>query len=232
MQVLRFSACSNGNVKVIPISEGFEGFAIITNQLDESCFNKVSDQFEKNRKIGSRNSFQADYASSINFNWKKTKNTNYAYEITKTKSPFYQACGEKCKFMNEDLIKIYDNYYFLIYPSDFGIDAEMINDNIILFKAQMFSHTRNLILNIKQETLSMLPNGDFEFEKNSILVKGQKSYLKGGGAFWYDSKRNIDGDLIEFVDVKSGVCIPKDKFYEQIEKLLNKAGKDELCVIR
>ena len=99
----------------------------------------------------------------------KIKSANYTYEITKTISPFYQACGETCKFMNEDLIKIYDNYYFLSYPSDLGINAEMINENIILFKAQMVTHTRNLILNIKHETLSMLPNGDIEFEKKLYI---------------------------------------------------------------
>lgn len=230
--MLRFLGCSRGNVNVIPVSEKFEGFAIVTSQLDESCFKKVSDNFEKNIKKSSSNSFHIDDISSLNFNWKKIKSTNYTYEITKTISPLYRACGETCRFMNEDLIKIYDNYYFLSYPSDLGINAEMVSENIILFKAQMVTHTRNLILNIKHETLSMLPNGDIEFENNSILVKGQKSYLKGGGAFWYNSKRNNDGDLIEFVDVKSGVCIPKNKFYEQIEKLLNKAGKDELCVIR
>ena len=33
----------------------------------------------------------------------------------------------------------------------------------------------------------MFPNGSLKFYKDYVLALGQKSYFKGGGAFWYDS---------------------------------------------
>ena len=229
IQVLRFSACSNGPIKFIPLNEKFEEFVIVANHLDLECFEKMNLNFSKTKE----KQVKKKYDSDVEFAWEKSKNGNLRYQISNILSPIYLSCGEKCRFSEEPLIKISENYYFISYRSDWGIEAELINEKIILFKANNVTHQLNLTFNIEHENLMMLPSGDIEFYQDYVLVLGQKSYLKNvGGAFWYDSKIDYKGNLLELLDKNNGACISRDKFYERIEKFLIANGKLKFCVSR
>ena len=238
-QIVRFIPCSHGSIEIIPLSNQFEEFIIVVRELDEKCFGEVNREFANrmfenidNRK--QQNSLEpSSYVFDLKFETKDAEQAKFPYEISKILSPFRLMCGEICAYATEQLIKIGKNYYFLSYPSDFGIDAKMITADLMLFEIQMFTHKRNIVFDMAVGQLEHLPNGDLEFFENAIIVRGQKSYLKDfGGSFWYDSKRNFKGEITEFLDVNGGACIDRRMFHEELENKLIAAGKTELCVSR
>jgi hypothetical protein len=238
-QIARFISCSEGSVEIVPLTNKFSEFAVIARKLDEKCFGKVNRELAdfmfrniENRK--DQNSLQPSlYSFDLEFEWKDSEQTKFPYEISKILSPLQLQCGEGCRYATEHLIKVGKDYYFMAYPSDMGVDAMMITDDIVLFEIQMSTHKRNVIFNRAFKELGHFPNGDLEFFDHSIIVRGQKSYLKDvGGAFWYDSKRNFKGEILEFLDVKGGTCIERSKFYQELENKLIAAGKTQLCVFR
>ena len=77
--------------------------------------------------------------------------------------------------------------------------------------------------------MTSLPNGKIEFKKDHILVKGQKSYFEGGGAFWFDSKRNYSGEIIELIS-KDNTCEDITMFHESIQKAMKKQRLQKFCV--
>ena len=74
-----------------------------------------------------------------------------------------------------------------------------------------------------------LPDGGLKFKKDHILVKGQKSYFDGGGAFWFDSKINYAGERIELIN-SGNTCKDITGFYEGLQKAMKKQGLQDFCV--
>lgn len=134
--------------------------------------------------------------------------------------------------LNEEVIEIDKQYFYLVYGSDLGVEAVMPDANRILFKVSMATHVRNILFNIAHEVLIELPDGELEFSENEILVFGQKSFLSEEGAFWFDSALNQYGERISLIDVVGGECIPRKKFSEDFVKILTRDGKETLCVMR
>ena len=238
-QIVRFIPCSHGSIEIIPLNNQFEEFIIIVRELDEKCFGEVNRDlanrmFENVDNEKQENSLEpSSYVFDLEFESKDAEQVKFPYEISSVISPIQMMCGESCTYATEQLIKIGKNYYFLSYPSDFGIHAKMITDNLMLFEIQMSTHKRNIVFDMAVGQLEHLPNGDLEFSENSLIVRGQKSYLKDfGGSFWYDSKRNFKGEITEFLDVSGGACIDRRMFHEELENKLIAAGKTELCVSR
>ena len=118
------------------------------------------------------------------------------------------------------------------YENTNDIYAKIINKNIIHYAMQMDTHTRNFIVNKENIELISFPNGNLEFVKDAIIVRQQKSYFKEGGAFWYDSKRDFTGNIIEFLNIKDGTCLSFDNFNDYLRNKLVEKGKKELCVFR
>ena len=103
----------------------------------------------------------------------------------------------------------------------------------ILFKINMGTHTRNIFYSIKNMKLINFPNGSLEVTNDGVIVSGQKSYLPGpGGAFWFNSKRDFAGKIIEFIDEKDGTCLSAEKFHPELRSALNKVRKESLCVFQ
>jgi len=75
-------------------------------------------------------------------------------------------------------------------------------------------------------------DGELWFFSDSVIVRGQKGYLKEGGAFWYDSKLDYSGTFIEHIDTKDGTCLEKERLYSALENELISANKMQLCVLR
>ncbi len=236
-QVARFASCSEGPVDIVPLRDDSEEFVLVSNNLNQKCFRKISRElaeflFENtdNRK---EDAFLDPilYEFGLEFERKNSQHTNFPHEIVNTLSPLELSCSEKCRYSNQQLVKIAETYYFLLYSSDYGIEARMITDDLILFQIHMATHTRNVTFNRALSKPVQFPDGDLEFLPDSVIVRRKKSYFKDvGGAFWYDMRVNFNGEIIEYLDVEDGLCVDRNKFYESTENRLIAAGKDQLCV--
>ena len=232
MQFYRFTACSKDAVK-IPLNEESNEFVIVSTELSYECLGDISRQISKHLGDETRTRWKNQAPPKYQFNLKaqwKTSRWNTQYQIVSIPSPFNLGCGERCRYLNEDLVRIKNKYYFLIYDSDSGINASVINKDLILFKAFMTTHQRNLILNRTLGKLSYFPDGDLEFLMSAVIVRFQKSYFPGGGAFWYDSKIDYSGNVIKYLDHVDGKCFDSNKFHKNLKKKLTAMGKTQLCV--
>ena len=233
MQFYRFSTCSKSSVK-IPLNEESNEFGIVSTDLNYECLGTVSRQISQHLGDETRTRWGRDappeYLSQLKVEWKNFRSKNISYEVASIPSPFNLGCGERCRYLNEDLVKIRNKYYFLVYSSNSGINASVINKDLILFKALMTTHRRNFILNKTLGKLGYFPNGDLEFFEGAVIVRFQKSYFEGGGAFWYDSKRDYSGNVIEYLDRGDGKCFDSNKFYKIMKTKLISMGKTQLCV--
>jgi hypothetical protein len=233
MQFYRFSACSQGAVR-IPLSEQSNEFGIVSTDLNYECLGMVSRQISQHLEDETRIKWGKDappeYQSHLKVEWRDFRRKNIAYEVASIPSPFNLGCGEKCRYLNEDLVKIRNKYYFLVHSSNSGINASLINENLISFKVLMSTHQRNFILNKTLGKLSSLPNGDLEFVEGAVIIRFQKSYFEGGGAFWYDSKRDYSGNIIQYLDRGDGKCFDSKNFYKSMKRKLISMGKTQLCV--
>ena len=233
LQFYRFSACSKDTVK-IPLNEELNEFAIVSTDLSYECLGKISRQIsrylgdETRKRLG--NAAPPKYQSNLKIEWKQFRGKSISYEVASILSPFNLGCGERCRYLNEDLVKIKNKYYFLIYSSESGINSSVINKDLILFKALMGTHDRNLILNRTLGKLGYFPNGDLEFLEDAVIVRAQKSYFEGGGAFWHNSKRDYSGNVIEYLDRGDGTCVDSNKFQKTMKTKLISMGKTQLCV--
>ena len=69
--------------------------------------------------------------------------------------------------------------------------------------------------------MGYLGNGDFEViddEKVIFLVKERKSYLRKGGALWFDALIDRDGNILEIVTPEAGDntrCMSADELNKQ-----------------
>ncbi len=95
----------------------------------------------------------------------------------------------------------------------------------------MTTHVRNYIFDINTKLFTSLPDGGLKFKKDHILVKGQKSYFEGGGAFWFESKRTYSGEIIELIS-EGNTCEDITRFQEWLQKAMKKQGLQEFCVTR
>ena len=141
-------------------------------------------------------------------------------------------CDENCNTKNQSVVKVDNHFFIMWYEYTYNIDATIINKNIIHYEMQMDTHRRNFIVNIENSELISFPNGNLEFHKDSIIVKEQKSYFKETGPFWYNSKRDYSGNIIEFLDIKDGTCLSLDNFNDNLRNKLVEKGKKELCVFK
>lgn len=237
MQIFRFSSCSADKLKIIPINNEVDQFAISGKNLDAECLKDINKKIAK--ELYEIESFRKEQPSltpklnnfEITFNNIEQKQVAPSFQILEILSPFNLKCGETCEYATDKIIKMGDNYYFLIYPNDFGINAKVISNELILFEAYMFTHKRNVVLNINLGEVIEFPDGNLEFLADGVLVYNQKSYFKNGGAFWYDSKIDYKGELIELIDAKYGECLNSDDFNDHIKTILNNAEKSALCVM-
>ena len=227
-QIMRFVSCTSGSIKLIPLSNSFEQFLITGNKLDLDCLSKLNEELSEPLKFKSSEPF----ASGIKFISGTAGNGLSNYEYATFASPLSLSIGESDRYTPEDIIRTYEQYFYLVSTSDAGTDAEMPDSGRILFKVNMATHVRNILFNIEHEVLIELPDGELEFSGNEILVFGQKSFLSEQGAFWFDSSLNQYGERISLIDVVGGECIPKNKFSEDFVALLTRDGKETLCVTR
>ena len=234
MQKARFIACAEGGVSFFD-AQG--DIVIVSKELNEKCFENISRQMAQYNKNKLKSRFELStypkYSYGLDFNSQQSDYTNEVFNIASVASPFHLTCIEDCKHTQENLVRLGDRYYFLMSESDAGIDAELINKNIIWFKVHTFTRQNNFVFNIAKEELALFPSGKLKFFEDYVLVMESKSYFKDmNGAFWYDSKVNFEGDFLSFSDVEGGSCFDKDIFNDTIQQQLTLSEKNSLCVTR
>jgi hypothetical protein len=158
-----------------------------------------------------------------------TVSNGITFEMVEIASLFSEQCGERCRPSSEIILIHKGRYWFMRGSNDKGVESKFINKNTILIKNLMTTHVRNYIFDINTKLFTSLPDGGLEFKKDHILVKGQKSYFEGGGAFWFDSKINYAGERIELIN-SGNTCEDIIRFYESIQKTMKKQKLKEFCV--
>ena len=160
-----------------------------------------------------------------------TVSNGITFKMIEIASLFSEQCGERCRPSSEIILIHKGRYWFMRGSNDKGVESKFINKDTILIRNLMTTHVRNYIFDINTKLFTSLPNGGLEFKKDHILVTGQKSYFEGGGAFWFDSKRNYSGEIIELIS-EGNTCEDITRFYVSIQKAMMKQGLLEFCVTR
>ena len=158
-----------------------------------------------------------------------TVSNGITFEMIEIASLFSERCGERCRPSSEIILIYKGRYWFMRGSNDKGVESKFINKDTILIKNLMTTHVRNYIFDINTKLFTSLPNGGLEFKKDHILVNGQKSYFEGGGAFWFESKRNYSGKIIELIS-EGNTCEDITRFHETIQKAMKKQKLKEFCV--
>jgi len=159
----------------------------------------------------------------------ETVSNGITFEMVEIASLFSEKCGETCRPSSEVILIYKGRYWFMRGSNDKGVESKFINKDTILIKNLMTTHVRNYIFDINTKLFTSLPNGGLEFKKDHILVNGQKSYFEGGGAFWFESKRNYSGKIIELIS-EGNTCEDITRFHETIQKAMKKQKLKEFCV--
>ena len=159
----------------------------------------------------------------------ETISNGITFEMVEIASLFSEKCGETCRPSSEVILIYKERYWFMRGSNDKGVESKFINKDTILIRNLMTTHVRNYIFDINTTLFTSLPNGGLEFKKDHILVNGQKSYFEGGGAFWFESKRNYSGEIIELIS-DGNTCEDITRFHETIQKAIKKQKLKEFCV--
>ncbi len=158
-----------------------------------------------------------------------TVSNGITFEMVEIASLYSEQCGERCRPSSEIILIHKGRYWYMRGSNDRGVESEFINKDTILIRNLMSTHRRNYFFDINTKLFTSLPDGGLEFKKDHILVKGQKSYFEGGGAFWFDSKINYAGERIELIN-SGNTCEDIIRFYESIQKTMKKQKLKEFCV--
>ena len=223
----RFASCSKEKLTLVPLEGSFEKFIIIARDLNLDCLQKLNKKLalENEKRLGTT------YKSHISISEEISTFDNMRYQVGKLLSPIQFRCGENCRFSPEEFIRLKNKYYFLSYDNDRGLSASVIRKDLVAFKVNMSTYSVTIGLDPKDEQIIIFPNGNLKFEKDSILIEGQKSFIKGGGgAIWFNSRIAYDGSLIEYIDIKDGKCFSISNFSPEMEQKLKKTKLKELCV--
>ena len=89
----------------------------------------------------------------------------------------------------------------------------MGNDQLLFINRSITSASTSL-LNLKSRAQKLLGGGLGTYIREGpneglVLLRGQKRYFVGGGAFWLNALVNLNGELIEFLPSENahGPCV-------------------------
>ena len=211
--------CSAANV---------EEFSLKDNEVTIFKSSKLNLPCLKEKFLIHLETFPVDFNQAIIRENKKI-NDILEHERVKITSLYSQRCGENC-VTNDEIILIQDNNYLYVRGfGDRGVEAKILDKDNVLIQNLMTTHVRNYLFNLKDKKFTSLPNGYLEFYKNYILVKQQKSYFNPMGAFWFNSKINYLGEIIELIS-DGKTCEPINSFRKNIQLAMKKSGLNEFCV--
>ena len=199
-----------------------------STNLNLDCLEKKFEHHQKNYPVESWIGGSVPFDEII-IRKQNTASNGITFDMIVITSLFSQQCGEKCKFSNEVILIYEGKYWYMRGSNDRGVESKFINKDTILIRNLMSTHRRNYFFDINTKLFTGLPNGELEFKKDHILVKGQKSYFEGGGAFWFDSKRNYSGEIIELIS-NGNTCEDITRLHVTIQKAMKRQKLKEFCV--
>ena len=199
-----------------------------STNLNLGCLEKKFEHHQKNYPVESWIGGSVPFDEII-IRKQNTASNGITFDMIEIASLFSQQCGERCKFSNEVILIYEGKYWYMRGSNDRGVESKFINKDTILIRNLMSTHRRNYFFDINTKLFTSLPNGELEFKKDHILVKGQKSYFEGGGAFWFDSKRNYSGEIIELIS-NGNTCEDITRLHVTIQKAMKKQKLKEFCV--
>lgn len=218
--------CGNAEVKFYNLEE--EVYIFQSSNLNLGCLEKEFQNHLDNFPVISWVSNDNVVPGAIIRN-SKTISEDIDYSNITIASLYSQKCGEQCEFSDEAIIVYQDNYWYLRGLNDRGIQGFLLNNEILHIQNYNSTHTRNYIFNIKDKKFTSLPNGELTFNKDHILVTGQKSYFTEMGAFWFDNKINFNGEIIELIS-NGNTCKSIESFNDSIKSALKNQNLNEFCV--
>ena len=233
-------SCSGSNTKYYSLVEKAPDYADSWNadtrsveifestKLDINCLEKKFEHHQKNYPVESWSGGSVPFDEII-IRKQDTMSNVITFDMIVITSLFSQQCGERCKFSNEVILIHEGKYWYMRGSNDRGVESKFINKDTILIRNLMTTHRRNYFFDINTKLFTSLPNGGLEFKKDHILVTGQKSYFEGGGAFWFDSKRNYSGEIIELIS-EGNTCEDITRLHVTIQKAMKKQKLKEFCV--
>ena len=225
--------CSVSNVEHYILKDDYSPYRhrldiFESTNLNLDCLEKKFEHHQKNYPVESWISGSVPFDEII-IRKQDTMSNGITFDMIVITSLFSQQCGERCKFSNEVILIYKEKYWYIRGSNDRGVESKFINKDTVLIRNLMSTHRRNYFFDINTKRFTSLPNGKIEFKKDHILVKGQKSYFEGGGAFWFDSKRNYSGEIIELIS-KDNTCEDITMFHESIQKAMKKQRLQKFCV--
>jgi len=151
------------------------------------------------------------------------------------------------KKAEEALVIKGDEFWFFIDSDSYGTSIQVDKYGIIAQHSHMQWTGNYLIQGVlnaqSQEDINSikLMDGGYELHEDYYISKMSKSYKsKEGGAFWYDSKRDYDNQILELIDIKEktkyGVsCITFEEAletsgytFEEVQEFINpETGKSK-----
>ena len=179
-----------------------------------------------------------DLISDKDIKSKLDNNTVKVIEITAVK----QMCskGESTYYCVNNLIIDDENFIYIINNED--IKSSPIKDELIHIEVLESTYITNYTYNMTNNKLSNLRTGVLEFNKDSIIKRGVKSYWFRGdtslGPFWFDVKIDFEGnylELINYEDPDGRECFTYSEFAgssPSMREAMKKQNLEKFCVWR
>ena len=156
-------------------------------------------------------------------------NNAVVFERIEITSLFSEVCVEGCYLSREAILINKGRYWYVRGSNDYGLEAEFVNQDTILIKNSNSTHVRNYVFNVNTKDFTWMQNGKIEFKKDHYIVRQQKSYFSGGGAYWFDSKRSYeDGRIIDFIDPPDDGTFPQVHCWKANATILKRDITDSL----
>jgi hypothetical protein len=161
------------------------------------------------------------------------KHDNSSVTLMEIKSVVDICSGESNPFCKHNLI--IDNDKFIYVRTSDQAETSLLKENTYHIVNRTSTYRSNYIYYAdKNKLLDLGQGGTLEFEEDTIIKYGVKSYWDGGGAFWFNLKIDYEGNYIELINEEdSDKCYPFEKFNHKNEEFKNtfkQQGLKELCV--
>jgi hypothetical protein len=235
----RFLLCTDKNIELIKYQNSkYQNYILVLEDLKIDCLQKQNleiSRFVKNNDYFSKMFKGKVYDGKYKINLINSEEDDFFYEIISIQNPFtfFAKCGDRCEFGNEEILKVNNKFYYMHHGhGGFNNFVKLQKKQLAKFSIQLTTHKRNFFFNIKKGIFSYLPDGDVKLYNSYYEVYWQKSYFKGGGAFWYNARRDYEGNLLEILPRQPNqdfVCVNRDRLSDEIKKFLIKSNKEEFC---
>lgn len=242
MNLNRFLSCTDKNIELIKYQNSkYQNYIFILEDLKLDCLQKQNLEISKSIKTHPNSGmFEGKiYNEKYTINLINSEEDDFIYELISLQNPFayFARCGDRCSFGNEEILKINNKFYYMHHGHG-GFDnfVRVQKQNLVKFSIQLTTHKRNFFFNINKGVFGYLPDGDVTLYNSYYEVFWQKSYFKGGGAFWYNAKRNYQGKLLELLPKQPNqsnqilsYCVSRDRLNDELKNFLVKLNKEEFC---